>query len=644
MRILTAGGVLWASCAALLACSREEPPADGAATPAPPAAASSCPDRDPERRVFFGDLHVHTARSMDAYIFAARATPDDAYRFARGEPLRLAPFEADGRGTRPVQLARPLDFAAVTDHSEFFGGVQLCAAADSPQRAGELCQEYLEPFDPRATGSLAASVREIGRRMDLLKSAEHCGADGAACRSAAGEVWREMQASAARWLEPCRFTTFVAYEYSPIPEFTKLHRNVIFRGDSVPVLPISSLDEPSAAGLWRRLRRECDEAGRGCESLAIPHNPNLSNGQMFAVEAGGSRESRAELARLRAAVEPLLEMMQMKGDSECASGMWQVMGSDELCEFEKLRVNPTPPDCEGGTGKGALIGEGCASRLDFARYALLEGLRQEAELGVNPYKPGFIASTDIHDGTPGRVDEWAVDAIGARARPAPGMNPGGLAAIWAEENTRDALFAAMRRRETYATSGPRITARFFGGWDYPEDLCADPDWIRRGYSGGVPMGGDLPAAGAPGTRPVFAVSALRDPGTPEHPGGLLQRIQIVKAWVSDDGTFQQRVHDVAGDPDAAAGVDPQTCAPHGPGAESLCAVWRDPEFDPGQRVFYYARILENPSCRHTAWACATLAAAERPAWCSDPGVPATIQERAWTSPIWYTPPVRRAVE
>jgi hypothetical protein len=221
------------------------------------------------------------------------------------------------------------------------------------------------------------------------------------------------------------------------------------------------------------------------------------------------------------------------------------------------------------------------------------------------------------------------------------MNPGGLVAVWAEQNTREALFDAMLRREAYATSGPRITARFFGGWDYPPQLCDATDLAARGYAAGVPMGGELPPAPRAGASPVFAVSALRDPGTAAHPGGLLQRVQIVKVWLGEGDVFHQAVYDVAGDPRNGAGVDADTCQPRGPGAESLCAVWRDPEFDPGRPAVYYARVLENPSCRQTAWLCAK-SAAQQPAWCGDADLPRTIQERAWTSPIWYEPPEQLA--
>ncbi|MAI25890.1 MAG: hypothetical protein CMN75_07630 [Spirochaeta sp.] len=216
-------------------------------------------------------------------------------------------------------------------------------------------------------------------------------------------------------------------------------------------------------------------------------------------------------------------------------------------------------------------------------------------------------------------------------------NPGGLAGVWAEENSRDSLFDAMQRREVFGTSGPRMTARFFGGWDYPEDLCQDQDWIAQGYAGGVPMGGDLPRKPLLKTAPTFVVSAMKDPGIPDHPGGQLQRAQIIKGWVGDDGLFHERIFDVAGG-DNGASVDLDTCEPQGRGADTLCAVWRDPAFDPSHEAVYYARVLENPSCRWSQIQCNALPDEDRPLGCTNPPTPRTIQERLWTSPIWYESP------
>ena len=335
--------------------------------------------------------------------------------------------------------------------------------------------------------------------------------------------------------------------------------------------------------------------------------------------------------------------MQHKGDSECRLSP---DSTDELCGFEKLpyanflqkylRYFAAQPDVR-----------------SFVREALAAGLAEEQRLGVNPFKFGLIASTDTHLGTPGAVEERDHPGHGGAGAPAPKdlpeglpddfeFNPGGLAVIWAEENSRDSLFEAMRRREVYGTSGPRHVVRFFGGWELPADLCSQQAFVETGYARGVPMGGDLPARAA--DRPSFAVSALRDPGTEQRPGGLLQRIQIVKGWL-ENGAPREQVYEVAGDPENTASVDLETCTPQGPGSDSLCSVWSDPHFDARQRAFYYARVVENPSCRWSTFACNATGVdcsdrekvPEELAACCEPGRAKTIQERSWTSPIWYTP-------
>jgi hypothetical protein len=597
-----------------------------------------CTHFSEERQVFWGDLHVHTGISMDAWMFGTRPRPADAYRFARGENIGIGARDEAGKFARETRIDRPLDFAAVTDHASNFGGVSLCTKPDSPVYETQSCIDYRAPFSA-AGRTLEDIVADIQRRtVDGLTADEVCGEDGSRCRAAAGDVWRETQDAAAAYDEGapgCGFTTFVAYEYTATPNLTKIHRNVIFRNQTVPALPISYADQPEAVGLWRDLRQQCLDAGTGCDALAIPHNSNLSNGNLFAIEYGGAEtpEAQAEVARLRAEMEPIVEMSQMKGDSECRNGMWNVLGAtDELCDFEKMRA-PSTPDCEDGKGEGALGNSGCVSRRDFARYALVEGLIEAERIGMNPFPFGFIAATDGHDGTPGSVEEWRQDLFVGAPSPGPGRNPGGLAGVWAEENTREALFQALRRKETYGTSGPRIPVRFFGGWEYPETLCDDPSLVAMGYAGGVSMGGTISDAPAD-AAPRFVVSAMRDPGTAEHPGGLLQRIQIVKGWAGENGEIHQQVVDVAGGPNQAS-VDDATCTPQGEGAESLCAVWSDPDFDPAQSAVYYARVVENPSCRQTGWSC--LPGEGRPAWCDMPGLQKTIQERAWTSPIWYEP-------
>lgn len=609
---------------------------------APPAAlaadAPRCADHDPQRNVYWGDLHVHSSYSMDAYIFDTRLTPDDAYRFAKGEPRALAPLDAEGRGTRPFRIGRPLDFAAVTDHADALGGVRRCTDPTSPAFASELCRNYRRPFRPSSVGE---GTRDITSRVDSLTSAPLCGPDGGACRAAAIDAWQDLQAAAARHDDDapaCRFTTFVAYEHTATPNLTKVHRNVIFRNDRVIEKPITYSEEPTGLGLWQALDRQCLRDTPGCDVLAIPHNPNLSNGRLFTIEypVGADAAEQKRLAALRARMEPVVEMMQIKGESECKANPWRVLGADEDCGFEKFRSMHGAEDCRGRTDEGALGGRGCSSRLDYARYALIEGLREADRIGVNPHAFGMIGATDIHTGTPGPTEEWETETYDGRVL-GPGYNLGGLAAVWAEENSRDAIFEALRRREVYATSGSRLSVRLFAGWDYPVDLCGAADLVERGYAGGVPMGGDLPPRPKDARGPVFVVSALQDPGTAEHPGNPLQRVQIVKGWADPDGTFHQRVVDVVGRRDNGASVDPSTCETSGPGERALCTVWRDPDFDPKRRAVYYARVFENPSCRFTTRFCNDAPADQRTSVCDDPNVPKTIQDRAWTSPVWYTP-------
>jgi hypothetical protein len=301
-----------------------------------------------------------------------------------------------------------------------------------------------------------------------------------------------------------------------------------------------------------------------------------------------------------------------------------------------------------------LAGQGCVSRLDYVRHVLVEGLREEKRLGVNPYKLGIVAATDAHNGNPGDVEEYSYEGWRGSEDATPTQrlstdatlvaaifnvisSPGGVAGVWAEENSRDALFDAMERREVFGTSGPRMTARFFGGWDYPADLCDNPELVKAGYAGGVPMGGDLPVRPEADSAPVFVVSALRDPGIPGHPGGLLQRAQIIKGWLDDDGLFREEVFDVAGG-DNSARVELDTCTPKGPGADSLCSVWRDPSFDAERDAVYYLRVIENPSCRWSQRQCIAMPQDALPSTCVDPIVPRTIQERLWSSPIWYDRP------
>ena len=611
----------------------------------------ACADRNPLRNLYFGDLHVHTAYSFDAFSYDVRTTPDDAYAFATGATVALPPLGPDGKGTRLVKLSRPLDFAAVTDHAELLAETSLCTTEDSPAKDSSTCKAY-PGTDGSGTSLLGIELSD----PDPTRLTDVCGEDGAMCANAIPSIWSDIQAAAEGFYDrssACTFTTFVAYEYTGSPNLSNIHRNVIFRNAVAPETPTTYFEEPTEQGLWAALRAQCTEKDDACDALAIPHNPNWSNGRMFTVEYPGAKtpEEEAQMAAQRAEMEPLMEIFQHKGDSECSNGLSGTDAPpDPLCDFEKLRLPPFE-DCGDTVGQGAMIGLGCISRLDYLRPILLEGMREESRIGENPYRLGVIASTDTHNGTPGAVDEegfrghvgmqdYEPDKLLGVSLLLPGgitNNPGGLAAVWAEENSRDSLFGALRRRETFGTSGPRISVRLFAGWSYPSDLCGDPALVEKGYAGGVPMGGILRPGEQDGGAPVLVVSAMRDPGTPELPGGLLQRVQVVKGWVDADGKGHELVYDVAGDKDNGATVDPETCTPQGPGSDTLCAVFQDPAFDPARRAFYYVRVVENPSCRYSARVCLTLPPAERPPACEDPAIARLIQERAWTSPIWYEP-------
>jgi hypothetical protein len=622
-----------------------------------------CESRDPLRRAWFGALHVHTALSMDAWSMQTRLRPDDAYAFASGRTVGLPPFDAAGRPTRELALERPLDFAAVTDHAEFLGETAICTSPDALGSESLRCRRYRGEAPSELAETLPEEVRGAAALFEFVSMAADpaprrdpalCGADGSRCLEAMGEPWREIQRAAAHWNDTsgrCRFTTFVAYEYTAMPGYSNLHRNVVFRGARVPPVPVGTFEAPTPEALWHGLRRTCTDAGTGCDVLAIPHNSNLSNGRMFrpSAEDSGTPAERAAWARERSAIEPLAEIYQHKGDSECRNGFASILGEpDELCDFEKYRPLEGAEDCGEATGSGAIpFGRGCVSRRDFVRYALTEGLAVADRIGANPFRLGIVAATDTHAAIGGNVDEWSYAGHGGISESSPAarlgplsrtVSPGGLAGVYAEENSRDSLFEAMRRRETFGTSGPRIRPRLFGGWsdELEPGLCARTDFVARADALGVPMGGDLPARPREAAAPRFAVSALADPGTTARPGGLLQRIQIIKGWVDDRGRLHQAVYDVAGPIDPAAGVDRASCTPHGGGARELCAVWSDPDFEPDERAYYYARVVENPGCRYDAWDCVRLGD-DRPARCDDPALRYAIQERAWTSPIWYTP-------
>ena len=600
-----------------------------AAAPAHRATAPVTSQRNPDRNAYFGDLHVHTGLSFDAYIFNVRATPDDAYRYARGESIK----HAAGYDLRLTDA--PLDFLAVTDHSEYLGILQAMNTPSSPLSKVQWAADMFSADRAK----IAAAFQRIGASLRDNKYLPEI-QDPATRMSA----WRTVIDAAERNYQPGRLTTFIGYEYTSVPDGRNLHRNVIFSGSAAPPLPFSSMESSNPEDLWKWMD---GLRAKGIESLAIPHNSNGSDGTMFARTSWDGKPIDKAYAQRRARNEPLAEITQVKGTSETHPSL---SPNDEWADFE---IMPTYI----GSTKTVTVFDG-----GYVRRALEQGLQFEDSLGVNPFKLGFIGSSDTHnaagsvreddyhgkvglqDATPalrGSVPPlgehtWATAAADKGIARFSTWGAAGLAAVWAEENTRESIYAALRRKETFSTSGPRIRVRFFAGYDFPQDIMSRGDLVHVAYQHGTPMGGDLLAAAQ--KTPQFIVWAMRDPGA-----GWLQRAQIVKGW-TEGGDAKEQVFDVAcsdgANPDSkthrcpanGATVDEATCAvSKSGGAVELRTLWRDPTFKPGQRAFYYVRVLENPTCRWSTWD--ALRAKVQP----NPALPKLIQERAWSSPIWYAP-------
>ena len=647
-----------------------------------------CADFDPLKQVYWGDTHIHTELSFDANMQGTRTTQADAYAFARGEAIPLQPYTEAGEPTRMAQIDRPLDFVMLSDHAEFLGTLVVCNEPTSPGYASQQCVDYraAQEFDADPQEVTFIFVEINGATAFPQEAAAYpdlCGPDAELCLEAGMDVWSKIAADADAAYDKsaaCEFTTFPGYEWSGGPMARNLHRNVMFKNGTVTTLPYNYFDEPYPDGLWDRLDEECVNAGNGCDVLTIPHNSNLSDGIYFENEMENGEPFTSDYVEQRNRMEPVIELYQHKGTSECLPGETT---SDELCGFEILPYTNL-----------AATDQNQISPVDprgFLRYAYGEGMKHAESLGTNPFEYGITAATDTHISAPGLVAENDFKGHGGAGQPNRYLPPpqgfpdteflsgGGLTAVWAEENAREAIFKAFREKEVFGTSGPRIVVRMFGGWDYPSNLCSADDLAEQGYAGGVAMGSSLePRVGD--AAPKFVVSARQDPMS-----APLQRIQVVKGWL-DGGEHQVQVYDVAGDADNGASVDLGTCERSGEGAGDLCSVWEDPEFDPTQRAYYYARVIENPTCRWSTlqcseaeydcndWdysECTALAAMAvgsytcdccDPAtglnveWCDEvdcsepenlpadearcciPRVEPAIQERAWTSPIWYQPP------
>jgi hypothetical protein len=580
-------------------------------------------------RVYFGDTHLHTAVSVDAGTMN-RVGQEDALRFARGEQITTT------HGLK-AKLSRPLDFLVVSDHAEMYGLMPALLKGDASVLATEAGKRWYGMLTAGDSNQAFAAAMEI---VDSLSKKDPPISNPQLVRDA----WRAYTALADRYNEPGRFTAIIGYEYTTQGGYN-LHRNVLFRGDASEAnqtVPFSQYDSQNPEDLWRAL----DEFNRrtGAETLAIPHNGNLSNGRMFSVETFDGKPLTRELAELRARLEPIVEVTQIKGDGEAHP---MLSPNDEFADFDtwdKSNLNGT----EAKTPE--------MIQYEYAREALKIGLRLGAKLGVNPYKFGMIGSTDSHtsmataaeenffgkhSGVEPEPDRWKHVVIEA---PNPDFTimgwqqaAAGLAAVWATENTREGIFDAMKRKETYATTGSRLFVRFFGGWEFTDDDMHSRLPATIGYAKGVPMGGDLSRAPS-GAAPTFLGAAMKDPLS-----GNLDRIQIVKGWMDKKGKTYEKVYDVAWSGDRRPGADGKLPAvgstvdvanatwTNSIGSPELITVWKDPEFDPDLHAFYYARVIEIPTPRWTAYE------ARRFGITMPPEVPMTTQERAYTSPIWYSP-------
>ncbi len=631
-----------------------------------------CRDYRPARQPLFGDLHVHTSYSFDSYLSSQRRDPWDAYRYARGDSIILP--DALGDQTVSATIGRPLDFTAVTDHAEFLGQINVCTM--DPSKAGYWWPHCMMTRAQNIWPQLLAAQwwTVLGGQQESPPGKSFaCSLSD--CDRAEKETWGRIQAAAEDHYdrsEECSFTTFVGYEYTEAFDQNNMHRNVIFRNENVVELPVSVYDTGygSFPSLWQQLRERCTDLEFGCDVMSIPHNPNLAGGLMFR-----DPENEQELQD-RLFFEPVVELIQHKGASECRYDRLRALGLDtvdEACDFEQV---PADNLNMMGTVHGKVRSDKALqvplekfARRNMVRNALKDGLQLEASLGKNPFVMGFIGSTDTHSATPGAAEESNYTGhLGRRDAEYTNVqdhffsNPGGLAVVWAEENSRDSIFAAIRRRETYATSGTRPEVRFFAG-DYDDDLCTDPNMLSKAYDSGVPMGGELDLSDPGAESPAFLIAVQKDGGIQGYAGTDLQRIQVIKGWRDSAGQAHEQVIDILGKADNGAGVDVSNCAPLGEGIKQACTVWRDPAFNRSENAFYYVRVLENPTCRWSTLQCqaagvnpfdescnaqaraATTAAQDAGATgdvfskcCLDPVEQSfyspTVQERAWSSPIW----------
>lgn len=569
-------------------------------------------------QLLFGDTHSHTNNSPDAFGFGTRdQTPEMAYRYARGERM-------EAQNGMPVQIARPMDFLVVSDHAEYLGVFARLSGADKAVVQTELGGRwfgYLEAGDFQALmGEFVASLNspEPERMPETVRQT----------------IWADIVTANDRFNDPGVFTTFNAYEWTSMPGGNNLHRVVLFRDDAEragQIVPLSAQDSDDPEDLWAFL--ESYENSTGGRAMSIAHNGNMSNGLMFAETTLDGEPLSAEYAAARMRWEPVYEVTQVKGDGEAHP---QLSPQDPFADFETWDED----NLDRSVAK-----EPWMLKYEYARSALKLGLALEKQIGANPFKFGLVGGTDIHTGF-ADPDEANFFGKFADSNPAPSRSnsqmgghlwpnwrlvSSGYAAVWAHDNTRESIFDAMQRRETYATTGPRIAVRFFAGWEFDDEDVWRSDFVAHGYAAGVPMGGELHLAPA-GKAPHIMVIANRDPD-----GANLDRIQVVKGWQDSSGELQEKVYDVALASGAMERTDQGTVDlsnasySNSIGEPQLAVVWKDPDFDPGLRAFYYLRVLQIPTPRWSAYDASYFGMEMAP------GVPALTRERAYTSPVWYNP-------
>ncbi|MGB6849141.1 MAG: DUF3604 domain-containing protein [Thermoanaerobaculia bacterium] len=580
---------------------------------------------NPLKNVYFGEQHLHTQASFDAYTAGTLGTWEEAYRFGRGEEVE---FKFSNKANFKIKRRTPYDFVAITDHAQYYGVFMLMADPSNPLSKTEFGKQMgMMVSDPTAAGpAVSKLIAELAAgiiRPDLVTPELRTGR------------WQDFIKTADKFNEPGKFTALYAFEWTSQHNSQNMHRNVFFK-DKPPAAPYSALDSFMPEDLWTYLE---SQRNQGIDTFAIPHNGNVSDGQMYSLNEYLGGPMSAAYARRQNLNEPLTEILQTKGNSE--THPW-LSPNDEFAKFEQFPnlISTNTPS---------------AIKHGYVRQALVDGMTLETKLGHNPYKMGIVAGADIHSAYQGN-EEWAWQGAHgildntpqARLSPVPNatgalgstVSGAGTTAVWATENTRAGIFNGMKSKETYGTTGTLIRLRFFGGWDLPAKLTSDEEFVKKAYAAGVPMGQDLPKMPANAKSPTFAVWALKDPES-----GNLDRIQIVKGWANPATGFpEEKIYEVAWSDNRK--LDPKTgkLPPVGNtvdiknasytnniGDTQLSVVWTDPDFDTKLKAVYYVRVLEIPTPRWSTYDAVALGVAP------PEGVPASIQERAYSSPIWYSP-------